>query len=68
MVTGMESGAKALGDKSVLKKIIGWEGVSFVSFLAIAFGLMALPHQYGKARWCFMFAGMALALKLATRS
>jgi hypothetical protein len=56
---------KTNDDRSMLKKIIGWEGVSFVAFLAIAFGLVSLPHQYDKARIAFMLSGIALALKLA---
>jgi hypothetical protein len=55
---GMES-------QSLLKKLFDWEGVSFVTLLTIALGLLALPHQYRPARLFFVFAATALALKLA---
>ncbi len=52
-------------EPSLLKRLLDWEGVSFLTFLTIAFGLLALPHQYGKARFFFALAAAALALKIA---
>ncbi len=52
--------------KSTLKKFFDWEGLSFVTFLTIGLALIAVSHQYGKTRWCFLAAGIALTIKIVT--
>jgi hypothetical protein len=52
-------------NKSALRKIFDWEGVSFLTFLTIALALLTLPNQQWWSRVFFMLAGCALALKIA---
>lgn len=49
---------------SLLKQFLSWDGVSFVFFTVLAFGFLQLPHQFDKARWCFIAAAMALIIKV----
>lgn len=63
---GLESRSKNTQEtNSLLRRVLDWEGISFVAFLTIAFGLLALPHQYWWARLFFFLAGISLALKIA---
>jgi hypothetical protein len=49
--------------KSMVREFMGWDGVSFVTFASVAFAFLELPYQFGKARFFFMLAGMALIVK-----
>lgn len=61
----IESEKTAMQNKSALRKIFDWEGVSFLTFLTIALALLTLPNQQWWSRVFFMLAGCALALKIA---
>lgn len=49
---------------SILRKVFGWDGFSFVFFTGLAFAFLQLPFQYNKARWCFIAAAIALVVKI----
>lgn len=50
--------------KSIISRILGWEGFSAVFFTCVGLTILGIPNQYGKARIFFALAAIAAVLKL----